>query len=75
MRKDATPAQISLAWLLAQKTFIVPIPGTTKLHHLKEDFGALDVRFTASELEEFRTAFEKIDLINVRSPESAMEDQ
>ncbi|WP_339740361.1 aldo/keto reductase [uncultured Sunxiuqinia sp.] len=75
MRKDATPAQISLAWLLAQKPFIVPIPGTTKLHHLKEDLGALDVRFTAGELEEFRTAFEKIDLINVRSFESAKEDQ
>jgi aryl-alcohol dehydrogenase-like predicted oxidoreductase len=74
MRKDATPAQISLAWLLAQKPFIVPIPGTTKLHHLKEDLGALNVEFTQEELREFREDFEAIELAGVRSFESALED-
>lgn len=75
MRKEATPAQISLAWLLAQKPFIVPIPGTTKLHHLEEDLGALDIEFTADELDEFRNAFSEIELEGVRSFESALEDQ
>lgn len=75
VRKDATPAQVSLAWLLAQKPFIVPIPGTTKLHHLKEDLGALDVEFTDEELQEFRQDFEAIGLAGVRSYESALVDQ
>lgn len=74
MRKDATPAQISLAWLLAQKPWIVPIPGTTKLHHMKENMGALDVTFSDEELREFRQAFEKIEMIGVRSRESALTD-
>lgn len=74
-RKGATPAQLSLAWLLAQKPFIVPIPGTTKLHHQVEDLGALDVEFTVDELQEFRNAFEVIELAGVRSLESALEDQ
>ena len=74
-RKGATPAQLSLAWLLAQKPFIVPIPGTTKLHHLEEDLGALDVEFTPDELRDFRAAFSEIELVGVRSPESALEDQ
>jgi aryl-alcohol dehydrogenase-like predicted oxidoreductase len=52
MKKNASPAQISLAWLLAVKPFIVPIPGTTKLHHMEEDLGALDVRFAQEELAE-----------------------
>ena len=73
-RKDATPAQISLAWLLAQKPWIVPIPGTTKLHHVKEDLGALSVRFTGEELKEFRDAFSEIPLIGVRPPESALQN-
>jgi aryl-alcohol dehydrogenase-like predicted oxidoreductase len=75
VRKNATPAQVSLAWLLAQKPFIVPIPGTTKLHHLEEDLGALDVEFTAEELREFRKDFEAIELMGVRSFESALVDQ
>ncbi|MDX1666998.1 MAG: aldo/keto reductase, partial [Saprospiraceae bacterium] len=75
VRKNATPAQLSLAWLLAQKPFIVPIPGTTKLHHLEEDLGALDVEFTAEELQEFRKDFEEIELMGVRSFESALVDQ
>lgn len=74
-RKGATPAQLSLAWLLAQKPWIVPIPGTTKLHHLEEDLGALDVTFSPEELREFRQAFSKIELVGVRPPESARTDQ
>ena len=50
--KNATPAQIALAWLLAQKPWIVPIPGTTKLHRLEENIGAVDVELTADELRE-----------------------
>ena len=49
-RKKATPAQIALAWLLAQKPWIVPIPGTTKLHRLEENIGAADVELTADDL-------------------------
>ena len=49
-RKQATPAQIALAWLLAQKPWIVPIPGTTKLHRLEENLGAVDVELTAADL-------------------------
>src|SRR5690606_9508224 len=73
-RKDATPAQVSLAWLLAEKPFIVPIPGTTKLHHVKENMGALSVKFSEDELKEFRQAFEKIELVGVRTPESVLTD-
>ena len=74
-RKDATPAQISLAWLLSQKPFIVPIPGTTKLHHVKQNQGALNISFTDAEKIEFRTALEKIPLVGVRAPETALVDQ
>ncbi|WP_461491732.1 aldo/keto reductase [Pontibacter sp. HJ8] len=73
-RKNATPAQISLAWLLAQKPWIVPIPGTTKLHHVEENLGALAITFTPDELTEFRNAFEKIELVGVRKPESVLID-
>jgi aryl-alcohol dehydrogenase-like predicted oxidoreductase len=74
VRKEATPVQISLAWLLAQKPWIVPIPGTTRIHHLEENLGATNVNFTTNELREFRTAFEKIKLMGVRAPESAQKD-
>ena len=74
-KKNATPAQISLAWLLAQKPYIVPIPGTTKLHHVKENMGAMDISFTNGELKEFRASLEKISLVGVRQPESALIDQ
>ncbi len=74
-RKNATPAQIALAWVLAQKPWIVPIPGMTKLHHLEGDLGALKVKFTAEELQEFRKAFEAIELVGVRTFESALVDQ
>jgi aryl-alcohol dehydrogenase-like predicted oxidoreductase len=59
-RKNATPAQIALAWLLAQKPWIVPIPGTTKLHRLTENLGALDVELTPVELKEINEASAKI---------------
>lgn len=74
-KKNVTPAQISLAWLLAQKPYIVPIPGTTKLHHVKENMGAMDISFTNGELKEFRASLEKISLVGVRQPESALIDQ
>lgn len=74
-KKDATPAQIALAWVMAQKPFIVPIPGTTKLHHVKENQGALDISFTDAELKEFRADLEKIELVGVREPETALIDQ
>ena len=74
LRKNVTPVQLSLGWLLAQKPWIVPIPGTTRLHHLKEDLGAYDVKFTLAELTEFRSAFEKIKLMGVRSKETASKD-
>ena len=60
-RKEATPAQIALAWLLAQKPWIVPIPGTTKLHRLEENLGAADVELTADDLREIEAAASKID--------------
>lgn len=59
-RKNATPAQIALAWLLAQKPWIVPIPGTTKLHRLEENLGAMSVELTTEELNEITTASSKI---------------
>jgi len=55
-RKNATPAQIALAWVLAQKPWFVPIPGTTKLHRLHENLGAAEIEFTADELQEINTA-------------------
>ena len=54
-RKGATPAQVALAWLLAQKPWIVPIPGTTKLHRLEENLGAVDVELTTADLAEIAT--------------------
>lgn len=59
-RKNATPAQIALAWILAQKPWIVPIPGTTKLHRLQENLGAAEVVLTPAELEEINTASLKL---------------
>lgn len=74
-RKDITMAQFSLAWLLAQKPFIVPIPGTTSPQHLAENLGALAVSFTDAELKEIRTEIENFNLLGVRTPESALVDQ
>jgi aryl-alcohol dehydrogenase-like predicted oxidoreductase len=74
-RKEITMAQFSLAWLLAQKPFIVPIPGTISPQHLIENLGALKVKFTADELKEIRTEIESFKLFGVRTPESALVDQ
>ena len=71
-RKGATPAQIALAWLLARRPWIVPIPGTTKLHRLDENLGALAVELTASDLQEIDEAASKISLQGERLPENAL---
>lgn len=68
-RKNATPAQISLAWLLAQKPWIAPIPGTTKLHRLEENIGATTVTLSADDLREIDTAAAKIHVQGARYPE------
>jgi len=68
-RKKATPAQIALAWLLAQKPWIVPIPGTTKLHRLEENLGAVDVALTAADLAEIQSAAAAIQIEGERYPE------
>ncbi len=68
-RKKATPAQIALAWLLAQKPWIVPIPGTTKLHRLDENLGAVEVELTADDLREIQAAASQIAVQGARYPE------
>jgi aryl-alcohol dehydrogenase-like predicted oxidoreductase len=68
-RKKATPAQIALAWLLAQKPWIVPIPGTTKLHRLEENIGAVEVELTPGDLSEIDNAASKISFEGARYPE------
>jgi len=71
-RKGATPAQIALAWLLAQKPWIVPIPGTTKLTRLEENLGADAVTFTAEELQQISSAAARIPLEGARLPEAVL---
>ena len=68
-RKKATPAQIALAWLLAQKPWIVPIPGTTKLARLEENIGAVNIQLTPDDLREIETAASKIKVQGERYPE------
>jgi aryl-alcohol dehydrogenase-like predicted oxidoreductase len=68
-RKKATPAQVALAWLLAQKPWIVPIPGTTKLHRLEENIGALSLELTAYDLRDIEEAAAKITVQGARYPE------
>jgi aryl-alcohol dehydrogenase-like predicted oxidoreductase len=68
-RKHATPAQIALAWLLAQKPWIVPIPGTTKLNRLEENIGAVEVELSADDLREIDSAASKIRVEGERYPE------
>jgi aryl-alcohol dehydrogenase-like predicted oxidoreductase len=67
--KKATPAQIALAWLLAQKPWIVPIPGTTKLHRLEENIGALAIQLSAGDLREIESAAAEIKVQGARYPE------
>jgi aryl-alcohol dehydrogenase-like predicted oxidoreductase len=69
-RKKATPAQIALAWLLAQKPWIVPIPGTTKLNRLEENIGAVAVELTSDDLHEIESAASKITVQGARYPEN-----
>ena len=71
-RKKATPAQIALAWLLAQKPWIVPIPGTTKLHRLDENIGAAAVELTSDDLREIDSAASQITVQGARYPEELM---
>jgi aryl-alcohol dehydrogenase-like predicted oxidoreductase len=68
-RKKATPAQIALAWLLAQKPWIVPIPGTTKLNRLEENIGAVPIELTADDLRDIDDAASKINVDGARYPE------
>ncbi|MBY5539157.1 aldo/keto reductase [Rhizobium leguminosarum] len=71
-RKGATPAQIALSWLLAQKPWIVPIPGTTKQHRLEENLGAVDVDLLADDLAEIDAALSEIEVQGERLPEAAL---
>jgi aryl-alcohol dehydrogenase-like predicted oxidoreductase len=71
-RKKATPAQIAIAWLLARKPWIVPIPGTTKLHRLEENIGAVAVELTPGDLHEIDTAASKITVQGARLPEAIL---
>ena len=69
-KRNATPAQISLAWVLAQKPWIVPIPGTTKLHRLEENNGAASIKLTAQELREIKEASAHITIMGTRYTEA-----
>ena len=71
-KKNATPAQISLAWLLAQKQFIVPIPGTRNIDHLNENLGAINIQLTPDDLRELDSAFSKIKVQGGRMNEEQM---
>ncbi|MDE1961444.1 MAG: aldo/keto reductase [Xanthomonadaceae bacterium] len=68
-RERATPAQIALAWLLAQKPWIVPIPGTTKLHRLEENLGAANLVLSADDLHDIAQASSRVALQGARYPE------
>jgi aryl-alcohol dehydrogenase-like predicted oxidoreductase len=72
-RTRATPAQIALAWLLAQKPWIVPIPGTTKLTRLEENLGSVDIELVADELRDIEEAAAKIELQGARLPQAALD--
>jgi aryl-alcohol dehydrogenase-like predicted oxidoreductase len=71
-RKQATPAQIALAWLMAQKPWIVPIPGTTQMPHMLENIGAASVRFTPSELAELNASVSAVQVRGARLPEQVL---
>jgi aryl-alcohol dehydrogenase-like predicted oxidoreductase len=72
--KNATLAQVALAWLLAQKPWIVPIPGTRNMDHLEENLGAINVQLTPADLREIETAFSKIKVYGGRMGEKYMRD-
>jgi aryl-alcohol dehydrogenase-like predicted oxidoreductase len=69
-RKEATPAQVALAWLMAQKPWIVPIPGTTQMAHMLENIGASTVRFTAAEIGELDRAVAAVQVRGARLPDA-----
>ncbi len=71
-KRQATPAQIALAWLLAQSSWIVPIPGTTKRHRLEENLGSVSVALTPDDLKEIDRAAAEIDVHGARYPEHLM---
>lgn len=71
-KKNSTPVQISLAWLLAQKPFIVPIPGTRSVDHLHENLRAIDIQLTPADLHEIETALSKIEVHGGRMNEERM---
>ncbi|WP_308197109.1 aldo/keto reductase [Anaeromyxobacter sp. SG17] len=71
-RKRATPAQIALAWVMAQKPWIVPIPGTTQMPHMLENIGAADVRLTSSELAELNGAVSAVQIRGARLPDQVL---
>lgn len=71
-RRGATPGQVALAWLLAKKPFIVPIPGTTKLPHMEKNLGALDVQLTAEDVRELEEGFARTRVVGARAPEALM---
>ncbi|MFP3606476.1 aldo/keto reductase [Paraburkholderia sp. SIMBA_053] len=71
-RKGTTPAQVALAWLLAQKPWIVPIPGTTKLHRLEENLGSVDLELTTEDLAVIDLEVSKIQVLGERLPEAAL---
>jgi aryl-alcohol dehydrogenase-like predicted oxidoreductase len=72
-RKGATPAQVALAWLLAQRPWIVPIHGTTKLHRLRENLGGVDLELTAADLAEIEHGASRITVQGERLPEAALQ--
>jgi len=71
-RKEARPAQVALAWLLARKPWIVPIPGTTKMNHLEEDLGALKVELTEADVKEIEDGLAKIQVQGARTTEQLL---
>jgi aryl-alcohol dehydrogenase-like predicted oxidoreductase len=72
-KKNATPAQIALAWLLAQKPWIVPIPGTRNIDHLNENLGALDVQLRSADLRQIETALSELTVDGERMSERHMQ--
>jgi aryl-alcohol dehydrogenase-like predicted oxidoreductase len=68
-QRNAAPAQIALAWLLAKKPWIVPIPGTTKLERLEENLGGVNMQLTTEELQAIEAACSKVKLVGARYPE------
>lgn len=72
-RKKATPAQVALAWLLAQRPWIVPIPGTTKLHRLEENLGSVQVELAPTDLRDIEESFAKIPVQGARLPEQVLQ--